>query len=181
MPGPVFLDGDRVRLRTIEEADLDFLQRTINDPRVRGSLGATDPVNAEQERAWFEERNEDDDSVSLLVCIEGEAVGTIGLSDLDETWGRAEVGYWIAPDAWGKGYATAAVELLAGYAFDQRRLNKLVAHAYAFNAGSRRVLEKTGFAEEGVHREEAFVDGAFVDIHRYGLLAREWHASQPER
>ena len=61
-----------------------------------------------------------------------------------------------------------------GYAFDQRRLNKVIANAFDFNAGSRRVLEKVGFTEEGLHREEAFVDGAFVDIYRYGLLAREW-------
>ncbi|EMA50807.1 MULTISPECIES: GNAT family N-acetyltransferase [Halococcus] len=175
MPGPTFLEGDRITLRTVEEEDLDFLQRDVNDPDVWRSLGAVSPVNAEQEREWFEERSEGD-GISLLICDDEEPVGSIGLSGINETWGHAEVGYWVTPDAWGEGYATAATELLVGYAFDQRRLNKLVANAFDFNAGSRRVLEKAGFAEEGVRREEAFIDGEFVDIHRYGLLAREWRA-----
>jgi RimJ/RimL family protein N-acetyltransferase len=173
MPGPVFLDGEQVRLRTVEEEDLAFLQRDINDPEVRRSLGATGPVNAEQEHEWFEGLSEND-GLSLLICVEEEPVGTIGLSDVNETWGRAEVGYWVTPDAWGNGYATEATELLCGYAFDQRRLHKLVAHTYDFNAGSRRVLEKVGFTEEGIHRREAFIDGEHVDIHRYGLLADEY-------
>ena len=173
MAGPIFLDGENISLRTVEEEDLQFLQRDINDPDVRRFIGATSSVNAEQERSWFENLG-DDDGESLLICVEAEPVGTIGLSDVSETWGRAEVGYWVTPGAWGNGYATEATELLCGYGFDQRRLNKIVAHAYEFNAGSRRVLEKVGFVEEGVHREEAFVDGEFVDVHRYGLLAREW-------
>ena len=172
MPGPVFLDGERVALRTVEEEDLDFLQRNVNDPDVWRSIGTVSPVNAEQEREWFEGIG--DDGVSLLICAEGEPVGMAGLSDVLETWGRAEVGYWVTPEARSEGYATEATDLLVGYAFDQRRLNKVIANAFDFNAGSRRVLEKVGFTEEGLHREEAFVDGAFVDIHRYGLLAREW-------
>ena len=85
---------------------------------------------------------------------------------------------WLLGDARcvGEGYATAATELLVGYAFDQRRLNKLIANAFDFNAGSQRVLEKVGFVEEGIRREEAFVNSEFVDIHRYGLLVREWRA-----
>jgi RimJ/RimL family protein N-acetyltransferase len=172
MPGPVFLDGERVALQTVEEEGLDLLQRNVNDPDVWRSIGTVSPVNAEQEREWFE--GIDDDGVSLLICAEGEPVGMADLSDVLETWGRAEVGYWVTPEARGEGYATEATDLLVGYAFDQRQLNKVIANAFDFNAGSRRVLEKVGFTEEGLHREEAFVDGAFVDIHRYGLLAREW-------
>jgi RimJ/RimL family protein N-acetyltransferase len=174
MPGPVFLDGDEVALRTPEEEDVEFLHRNINHPRVRRPIGTVTPMGASDEAEWVEGAN--DEGVSLLICVSEDPVGTIGLSGINETWGRAEVGYWLTPAAWGEGYATAATDLLIEYGFDQRRLNKVVAHAVAFNAGSRRVLEKVGFSEEGIHREEAFVNGEFVDVHRYGLLAREWRA-----
>jgi RimJ/RimL family protein N-acetyltransferase len=172
MPGPVFLDGEQVTLRTPEAEDVAFLQRNVNDPKIRRAIATVTPVTATEEQEWVEGANEE--GVSLLICADAEPVGTIGLSDINETWGHAEVGYWVTPDSWGEGYATAATTLLVGYGFDQRRLNKVVAYAFDFNAGSRRVLEKVGFVEEGVHREEAFVDGEFVDVHRYGLLAREW-------
>ncbi|WP_160132810.1 GNAT family N-acetyltransferase [Halococcus salsus] len=177
MPGSVFLDGEDVTLRTIEEEDLDFLQRHINDPAVRTPIGATTPVNATDEREWFESMSEGDD-VSLLVCADGDTVGTISLMDINADHGFGELGYWIAPDAWGEGYATAATRLLVGHAFDQRRLHKVSAKVFDYNTGSQRVLEKVGFTGEGVDREEAFVDGEYVDVHRYGLLEDEWRELQ---
>ncbi|WP_458189402.1 GNAT family N-acetyltransferase [Haladaptatus sp. NG-WS-4] len=56
MPGPVFLEGDRIELRTVEEDDLDFLQATINDPAVRRTISNRSPINGTQEREWYEER-----------------------------------------------------------------------------------------------------------------------------
>jgi RimJ/RimL family protein N-acetyltransferase len=78
------------------------------------------------------------------------------------------------PSAWGNGYATDALREICRYGFDERRLNKVVARAYETNPASNRVLEKVGFEQEGTFRQEAFVRGEFVDIHRYGLLAAEF-------
>jgi len=80
----------------------------------------------------------------------------------------------IAPEEWGNGYATDALTAVCGYAFEERRLNKVYATTYATNPASSRVLEKAGFTREGVLRKEGFVDGDYVDMYRYGLLAEEW-------
>ncbi|WP_129117001.1 GNAT family N-acetyltransferase [Halegenticoccus tardaugens] len=173
MPGPAFLRGERVELRTIEREDVAFLQRLINDPDVWATIGSATPKNGPQEEAWIESLGEDDGSVRLLVAVDGDPVGTIDL-DLNETWGVGELGYMLVPEAWGNGYCTDAVETLSRYAFEERRLHKVVAEAYDHNVGSRRVLEKIGFAAEGVHREEAFVGGEYRDVVRYGLLADEF-------
>ncbi len=47
MSGPVFLPGDDVTLRTIEEEDLEFLQTQINDPRIWRPTGRSTPLNGE--------------------------------------------------------------------------------------------------------------------------------------
>lgn len=173
MPGPVFREGGQVELRTVEEEDLDFLQRLRNDPRVRAGLGSADPVNGEEEREWFESITDDGD-VHLLICVDGEAVGSIGCHVESEVWDLAEVGYSLDPGKWNNGYTTDALGELATYAFDQRGLHKLFARVYETNPASRRVLEKVGFEREGVFRREAFVDGEYVDLQRYGLLATEF-------
>lgn len=172
MPGSVFLRSPDVELRTVETEDLDFVQRHINDPDVWQHLGTATPKNRHAEERWLESVSEDEGDVHLLLCDDGEPVGQLGLR-VNETWGVGELGYWVAPDAQSNGYCTAAVRLIARYAFEERRLHKVAAEAYDRNTGSRRVLEKVGFTEEGVHREEAFVGGVYRDVVRYGLLADE--------
>mgnify|MGYP006280965375 CR=1 FL=1 len=174
MPGPVFARGETVELRTIEPEDVEFLQRIVNDPAVRAGLGSYEPINEPTESEWIESLDEDD-GVDFLICARGDRVGIIGFEAPNEVWGATEIGYMIAPDNWGEGHATDAVETLCRYAFEERRLHKLYAKVYETNPASRRVLEKAGFTEEGVLREEAFISGEHVDIHRYGHLVDEWN------
>ncbi len=173
MPGAVFLDGEVVELRTIEREDAEFLQKLVNDPRVRRHIGAGAPLNGVQEREWIDSLGESD-KVRLLIAVDGEPVGSIGLDAPNDIWGTTELGYMVDPDHWRQGYATDAVSQVCRYAFAQRRLDKVYACVYETNPASRRVLEKAGFTEEGRLRNEAFVEGERVDVHRYGLLADEW-------
>jgi RimJ/RimL family protein N-acetyltransferase len=168
MPGPVFSSGETVDLCPIETDDVPFVQRLINDARVRTNLLAHAPKNRLQEEAWVE--SIDDDNVRLLVCVGGDPVGTIELKEPNQVWGTVEVGYMIDPEQWGNGYATEAVELVCRYAFDERRLEKVFATVYATNPASARVLEKVGFQQEGTLRKHAFADGERVDVRYYGLL-----------
>ncbi|MFC6787759.1 GNAT family N-acetyltransferase [Halobaculum halobium] len=172
MPGPVFRRGEAVELRTVEEEDADFLAGLVNDPRVRAGTAMTTPISEADEREWIES-TADDGGVHLLACVDGDPVGIAGLNAPDEAFGSVELGYQFAPDSWGNGYATDAARELCGHAFETRRLHKVYANVYETNPASARVLEKVGFTEEGRHREEAFVDGEYVDIRRFGLLEDE--------
>lgn len=173
MPGPLFYQGETIELRPIEEGDLDFLQQLRNDPAVRAGLGSADPVNGHEEQEWFESIADDDD-IHLLICVDGEAVGSIGCHFKSAVWGNAELGYSLTPEEWNNGYTTDAVRAFATFLFEERRLHKLFARAYETNPASQRVLEKVGFEQEGCFRNEAFVGGEYVDIYRYGLLAEEF-------
>ncbi|MFC7132158.1 MULTISPECIES: GNAT family N-acetyltransferase [Salinibaculum] len=172
MPGPRYRDGETVTLRTIEEEDAEFCQRLVNDPRVRTRLFQNGPTNRAQELEFIESATEQ--GANLLVCVDGEPVGTVGYNDVNDVWDTAEIGYMIAPAEWGNGYATDALATLTADAFAERGLHKLYAHAYATNDASQRVLEKVGYSQEGLLRKEAVADGEYVDVHRYGLLADEF-------
>jgi RimJ/RimL family protein N-acetyltransferase len=173
MSSPVFLEGESVTLHPVEDEDAEFLQALVNDPRVRRGIATVEPTPLAEEREYVESVGEGE-GTQFLVRADGERVGTIGLHDVTATHGNGEVGYFIAPGAWGNGYATDATRTVVEYAFVERRLHKVYARAFAFNDASQRVLEKVGFEREGVHRDQAFVDGGFVDVYRYGLLADEW-------
>lgn len=174
MPGPAFLDGDRVALRTIEESDLDFHQRAINDPRIWRPTDRPLPVNGLQEREFYEETVSDEDGIWLLVTVESERTGVVTFKTIDWQSRRAELGYWIHPDYQQQGYGTEAVELLVGYGFEQLGLHRAAARTFADNEPSKRLLEAVGFTQEGVERDGAFVDGAYADVLRYSLLESEY-------
>lgn len=172
MPGPVFLRGDTVSMRTLEREDLDFLQTHRNHPEVRRMLGRVYPQNRDKVEQDFEGYMSN--AVNLLACVDGERVGFVALFDWNESSGHAELAYWVAPDQQGNGYATEAVELAVEYAFDERRCHRLDAGAHETNEASRALLEGLGFEEEGRRREHVFLDGEYVDTVLYGLLADEW-------
>lgn len=177
MPGHTFLRGETVTLRPIETDDAEFLAETINHPDVWPTLGAYEPLNHHQEREWIESLGESDD-VHLLICAENDPVGTVGLNEINDVWGTAELGYYVHPDAQGNGYASDAAERLVRYAFEAHRLAKVYANVYAGNDASQGVLESVGFQREGVFRDHAHVRGERVDVYRYGLLAEEFEVER---
>ena len=79
----------------------------------------------------------------------GETIGFGGLYEdpFDPGWG-VEVGYFFAPAAWGKGYATELMQFCVALAGQQARWPMLRAFAHPQNAPSQRVLSKCGFQQE---------------------------------
>jgi RimJ/RimL family protein N-acetyltransferase len=69
-------------------------------------------------------------------------IGGIGIHD-------GELGYWLAPDAWGRGYATEAGRAVVALARHTLRLDRLEAAHFADNPASARVLAKLGFRPTG--------------------------------
>lgn len=175
MPGATFLKGDQISLRLIDDADTPFLYATVNDPRISPLLFIQEkpPYSREQEREWIDRVNSREDTIALLICVDGDACGSVQLTDINRTVGTGTLSCVVAPTSQGHGYATAALRLLIRYAFDELRLHKLTARTYDINDPSRRVLEKLGFVEEGVHREEGFHEGEYRDVHYYGLINGE--------
>lgn len=107
----------------------------------------------------------------------GDAViGTATLHHMDAPNRRAEIGFAVARDQWGRGYATEAVARLIRHAFDDLGMHRLEADPDPRNAASIRVLEKLGFKYEGLLRERYFHDGEPQDAAYYGLLRQERRA-----
>jgi RimJ/RimL family protein N-acetyltransferase len=88
---------------------------------------------------------------------------------------QAEIGWCIDPAVEGNGYATEAVRELIRVAFEELGLRRLVAHCFAANVASWRLMERVGMRRE-VHtvKESLHRSGEWMDGMSYGLLAEEW-------
>jgi len=83
---------------------------------------------------------------------------------------RGSVGYWLLPEARGKGLASHALRLVSRWALRDLDLRRLALLTEPSNRQSRRVAEANGFLEEGVLRSYAEIDGRRFDYVSYSLL-----------
>lgn len=174
MPGPVFVAGEGIELRTLEEGDIEFLVEEINHPDIRRYAGGDTPYNRERYETERFDRIAGGDIVHLLVCNGDQRLGDVSLAPIDERRGWANLGYRIHPDHQGTGYATRAVDLLVTHGFEELGLHRISAAVVAPNSASKRVVETLGFVHEGTKRDDAFVGGRYVDREIYAVLAAEW-------
>lgn len=83
---------------------------------------------------------------------------------------RAEIGYALKPEYWGKQIAKEAIEKLIEFGFGEMNLHSICANINPGNISSRKVLEKCGFKKEAYFRENYFYNGIFLDSEIYCLL-----------
>jgi len=178
MPGSLFLKGKLASLRTVEEEDLEFMVENINDPEVRSALTSHRPINKIEERKFLERISKSDDELHLLIWDVNDRIGMVSLFDIDHRIGSAEMGLWIIPDFWKKGYGTEASKLMMNYGFRELNLHKIVARTLKTNPASQKIWEKLDFEKEGVSKDAAFIDGEYVDMIRYSILKYEWEKSE---
>jgi ribosomal-protein-alanine N-acetyltransferase len=100
-------------------------------------------------------------------------IGSIGLWRIIKEHYRAEIGYMIHPDYWGKGLMKEAVLKTIEFGFNNIKLHSIEAHINPSNAGSAAVLESTGFVREAYFKEDFFFRGEFRDTAIYSLLNKQ--------
>lgn len=102
----------------------------------------------------------------LLLAIEVDAfqekhVGNIKLGPINRHHSTAEIGILVGDrNAWGKGLATDAIEVVKSIAKDELNLRRLTAGCYEKNQGSQRAFLKAGFTLEGRRPGHFLLEGA---------------------
>jgi RimJ/RimL family protein N-acetyltransferase len=117
-----------------------------------------------------------------LVEREGGAmIGTCTLFGVEVIHRRAELGYVLRRDRWGRGLMREGLAALLDYAFGPLGLHRAEADVDPRNVPSVALLERLGFVREGVLRERWRVNGEVSDSLFLGLLAPDWPAARGER
>jgi RimJ/RimL family protein N-acetyltransferase len=171
----------RLALRRLAAEDADALFTIHSDAQaMRFWSGApwNDRAQAEgliaRAHATFESRTQI--RWGIAPAAGGPLLGTCTLFSFDAQNRRAELGYILGRDHWGRGYAHEALSAVLDWAFGPLGLHRVEADTDPRNAGSVRALERLGFVREGLLRERWRVGDEISDTAFFGLLAREWLA-----
>lgn len=100
----------------------------------------------------------------------GRLIGTIGYYRMLPEHFRAEIGYMLHPDFWGKGIMRKLIDVVIKHGFERMGLHSIEARINPENINSRKILERSGFVSEGYLKESFYFDGQFLDTEVFGLL-----------
>lgn len=141
---------DKERTKTLEEAEA--LIKRINDDIINND-GIT----------WCISQKEDPDKL----------IGTIGFWRIIKQNYRAEIGYMLHPDFWGRGIMNEAIKAVIDFGFNSINLHSIEAHINPGNAASAGILEKMNFTRDAYFKEDYFFRGKFLDTAIYSLLNKK--------
>ena len=165
------LEGKTVNLRVAEKEDLPLLLEWRNSLEFEGRFN---PVAVQVSQAEFEKKyySRGPDEIRFLIQKkDGSKIGHIGTHLFG---GILEIGYAIAPEERGRGYATESVKIIVDYLFLSRNIVRIGSATHVQNKASQKVLEKAGFTREGTERRGTFVWGKWADLCVYSILREEW-------
>lgn len=168
----------RLLLRPPRRQDIPALVPLVGDWRIARPTTIPHPYSRKDAeefvRASQQKIRRGTDMALLIFERKGRRlIGGTGFHGIDWRDRRFELGYWIAPDAWGRGIAAEAAYAVCREAFTTLGLHRAHANVYAFNPQSARVLRKIGFRLEGRAREHHRDGRRWFDVLRFGLLAGE--------
>ena len=161
-------------IRSWRPEDAAALARAINDEAVQANLrdGLPFPYTVSDAEAFIGFALSAGDGMYSFAVTENDAcIGCISLTRGENIHRlTGELGYYIARERWGRGYATRAVREICRYVFENTDIVRICAEPFADNAASCRVLEKAGFTLEGTLRANAIKSGRIRDTRMYSLL-----------
>lgn len=166
--------GNRLEFRGFTVADIPQVHDYTSDPEVcRWSTWG--PNTLAQTTSFVEVAARrhlagDPASFTLAAVRQGKAIGSVSVWTTDPHDRNGELGYTFHRDHWGNGYATEAVGHLLALGFEVLKLERISATCHPGNIASIRVLEKSGFSQEGLLRSHRLVRGVRRDSLLFSIL-----------
>lgn len=170
------LEGEKIRLRAMEPADLDLLYRWENDPEVWTISNTQTPFSKFILQKFIESSPKDIyTEKQLRLMIEDrntfKTIGIIDLFDFDPFHQRIGVGILISEKERGKGFAREAIRLVKSYVFGILQLHQIYCNIMDDNRISMELFTSEGFVVAGNKRQwirtaEGFHDEFFLQCFR---------------
>ena len=165
--------GD-LTLRPLTQSDTDDVTEACQDAETLRWLPLPRPytrANAE----WFigtfgPAQRESGAGIVFAIESAGRLAGAIDLKHVNRAAKVAEVGYWVAPWARGRGVASQAIRAISRWAIAGHGFERVELFAATGNAASQRAAEKAGFVREGVARNAGYVHDGRVDMVLFSLI-----------
>ncbi|KIL53071.1 GNAT family N-acetyltransferase [Jeotgalibacillus campisalis] len=172
------IETDNFRLREVTKNDAKDLFVYLSDEDVVNHMGLAPAKQVEDtldEINWYKSIFQDGTGIRWGITRknEGRVIGSCGFLNIAHSHSRAEIGFEVHKEYWGKGVAGEALQAVLGYGFDQLGFERIQALIEPENIASQKLVEKHGFKREGLLRHYEYTQGKFDDLYMFSLLKEE--------
>jgi ribosomal-protein-alanine N-acetyltransferase len=164
----------RFLLRKFRDPDLGNVYKGLSHPEVIKYYGVSySSLEATNEQMrWFRELEEKESGGWWIICSAGDQqfLGVAGFNNLSREHRKAEVGFWLLPEFWGRGILQEVLPVICNYAFTKWNLHRIEAYVETENSNSANVLIKQAFTHEGTMIDSEVKDGKFISVALFAKL-----------
>jgi len=176
------LRTERLDLLELEPRFVDDIFAVRSDPEVQLYNSVPHQTRDDTFRFIAEQRekyvHESQVIWTLALRAPTRVVGSVSVFDWDRYHRRAQIGYELARDQWGRGLAQEALHEVLRFAFDKMMLNRIEIWTAAENQRSVRLAQRLGFKRDGTLQKRILEDdGQFHDCAVFGLLRADWSSA----
>lgn len=168
------LSTNRLLLRQFKPDDLENIFRGLSDPEIIKYYGVSysSLEDTKNQLNFFYDLEKNGTGIWWAICSADNKIfnGACGLNDLDKDHKKAEIGYWLLKEHWGKGYITEAIPLVIKYGFEQLGLHRIEAVVETENTNSKKLMERLDFGHEGTLMECELKNGKYISLDIYAKL-----------
>ncbi|MBN1212183.1 MAG: GNAT family N-acetyltransferase [candidate division Zixibacteria bacterium] len=174
---PPSLIGDKIYLRPATDKDIanTYHWFILSEPSAQSCRPHPFLSAAEAAESFKKKEKSTDQQRFVIVRLKDKVpVGIVNFFNMNHLNRSVEFGILIDPDEQRHGFAAEATRLLCNFLYNYRGVNKIYAQTAAFNKGAVKLLEKTGFKQDGILRQHYYYDGEFYDGYIYSQLRFEF-------
>lgn len=170
-------EGWVLRPERLDDA-AEMARAFAEDPQLAVDWGIDEIPNEDTARKWLGEhaelwQNGEGRHLAVANAETDALLGGVNFHHIETGHHRAELGFWLAPWARGRGIASGAVRAACAWAFDRWDLVRIEMTTLPDNEASLALARKLGFTREGLLRSRNFERGKQVDIVMLAVLAGE--------
>jgi len=164
----------KIELRPITAEEHENIFLGLSNPEVIKYYGISFRTLEEtkEQMRWFQdlEKNETGKWWAVYNTNTNQFLGAGGFNDLSKQLKKAEIGFWLWPKFWGKGYMQEAMPIICEYGFKELGLERIEGFVETENKNCQRALEKLQFNLEKTDLDCEQKNGKLISIQTYSKL-----------
>lgn len=171
-PEPIYTSN--LLLRTFRETDLEAVHRGLSHEDVIRYYGVSYPTveAARAQMKFFADLDAFNTGAWWAVCSlkDEKFLGACGINNYNPLHMKAELGFWLLKENWGRGIMKEAIPKVCSYAFSNFALHRIEAFVEMGNGNSFGLLTKLGFRHEGVMVDCEIKNDKFISLHIFATF-----------